>query len=79
MKLVPPGDDCVPVPPPVTQQPDPQRFCDLVLTGGVASGVVYPWAIIELARHFRFHSIAGTSVSRMRRIPFLSRSARTRS
>ena len=62
MKLVPPGDDCVPVPPPVTQQPDPQRFCDLVLTGGVASGVVYPWAIIELARHFRFHSIAGTSV-----------------
>ena len=45
-----PGDDVVPVPPPVTEEPPHDRFCDLVLTGGVASGVVYPWAIVELAR-----------------------------
>lgn len=62
---VPPGDDVVPVPPPVDEQPPHDRFCDLVLTGGVASGVVYPWAIVELARSFRFRNIGGTSVGAM--------------
>jgi predicted acylesterase/phospholipase RssA len=46
----------------VTENPPADRYCDLVLTGGVASGVVYPWAIIELARHYHFRSIGGTSV-----------------
>jgi predicted acylesterase/phospholipase RssA len=49
-------------PPPLTEQPPADRYCDLVLTGGVASGVVYPWAVVELARHYRFRNIAGTSV-----------------
>src|SRR4051794_28900018 len=63
---VPPtGDDVVPVPPPVTEEPPHDRFCDLVLTGGVASGVVYPWAIVELARAYRFRNIGGTSVGAM--------------
>ncbi len=62
---IPPGDDLVPVPAPVNEKPDPNRFCDLVLTGGVASGVVYPWAIVELARAYRFKNIGGTSVGAM--------------
>ena len=61
----PPGDDVVPVPPPVHEEPPHDNFCDLVLTGGVASGVVYPWAIVELARAFRFRNIGGTSVGAM--------------
>ena len=35
--------------------------CDLVLKGGITSGVVYPLAIAELAKAFRFRSIGGTS------------------
>lgn len=62
---VPPGDDVCPTPPPVDEEPPHDRFCDLVLTGGVASGVVYPWAIVELARAYRFRSIGGSSVGAM--------------
>lgn len=36
-------------------------FCDLVMKGGVASGIVYPDAIYELSRHFDLRSIGGTS------------------
>ena len=64
-KVTAPGDDAVRAPGPVNEHPPLDRFCDLVLTGGVASGVVYPWAIVELARHFRFRSIGGTSVGAM--------------
>lgn len=60
-----PGNDEVPTPPPVDEEPPWDRFCDLVLTGGVASGVVYPWAIVELARAYRFRNIGGTSVGAM--------------
>lgn len=63
--IPPPGDDAAPAPLPVTEEPPFDRFCDLVLTGGVASGVVYPWAIVELARAFRFRNIGGTSVGAM--------------
>ncbi|MFI5506153.1 hypothetical protein ACIA48_01700 [Mycobacterium sp. NPDC051804] len=35
--------------------------CDLVLKGGITSGVVYPPAIVELARDHRFHNIGGSS------------------
>jgi predicted acylesterase/phospholipase RssA len=45
--------------------PPPDRYCDLVLTGGVTDGVVYPWAVVELARHYRFKNIGGTSVGAM--------------
>lgn len=63
--IPPPGDDVVPVPPPVKEEPPFDRYCDLVLTGGLASGVVYPWAIVELARAYRFRNIGGTSVGAM--------------
>ena len=39
----------------------PQRFCDLVMKGGITSGVVYPLAACELSRAFRFKNIGGTS------------------
>jgi predicted acylesterase/phospholipase RssA len=35
--------------------------CDLVLKGGITSGVVYPLAICEIAKAFRLRSIGGTS------------------
>lgn len=35
--------------------------CDLVMKGGITSGIVYPFAILELARRYRFRSIGGTS------------------
>lgn len=61
----PPASTEVPTPDPVREQPPGDRYCDLVLNGGVASGVVYPWAIIELARHYRFRNIGGNSVGAM--------------
>lgn len=40
---------------------NPAKDCDLIMKGGVTSGVVYPYAILELARKYRFHAIGGTS------------------
>ncbi|CAL9361271.1 hypothetical protein SUDANB95_00671 [Actinosynnema sp. ALI-1.44] len=37
------------------------RYCDVTMRGGAASGVVYPWAVVELARHYRFRSLGGAS------------------
>lgn len=37
------------------------RECDLVMKGGITSGVVYPHAIVEIARAYRLRSIGGTS------------------
>ncbi|WP_164019160.1 patatin-like phospholipase family protein [Pyxidicoccus trucidator] len=39
----------------------PGQACDLIMKGGVTSGVVYPPAILELALKYRFHSIGGAS------------------
>lgn len=39
----------------------PNRECDVVMKGGVTSGVVYPSAIWELSRVYRFRNIGGTS------------------
>src|SRR5215213_7044220 len=36
-------------------------FCDVVMKGGITSGVVYPLAVVELARKYRLKSIGGTS------------------
>jgi predicted acylesterase/phospholipase RssA len=53
------------------QMPDPldpatrppmNQYCDVVLKGGVVDGVIYPGVLTELARHYRFQGIAGTSV-----------------
>lgn len=35
--------------------------CDLVMKGGVTSGVVYPGAVTELASRYRFAQLGGTS------------------
>ncbi|MGP9819022.1 hypothetical protein ACTZWW_03315 [Salinarimonas sp. NSM] len=40
----------------------PGRACDVIMKGGVTSGVVYPRAVLSLARTYRFRSIGGTSV-----------------
>ena len=37
------------------------RFCDIVMKGGITSGVVYPPAICKLAARYRFKNIGGTS------------------
>ncbi len=41
------------------------RDCDLVMKGGITSGVVYPLAIVEIAKAFRLRSIGGTSAGAM--------------
>ena len=35
--------------------------CDLILKGGISSGIVYPLAVVEFARHFQLRSIGGAS------------------
>jgi predicted acylesterase/phospholipase RssA len=36
-------------------------FCDLVMQGGLTSGIVYPQAVLELSRKYSFKNIGGTS------------------
>lgn len=43
------------------KEPPKDRFCDLIMKGGITSGIVYPRAIALLAEHYRFKSIGGTS------------------
>jgi Patatin-like phospholipase len=40
---------------------DPARSCDVVMKGGITSGVVYPRAVCELAKTFSFRNVGGTS------------------
>ncbi|GGP48155.1 patatin-like phospholipase family protein [Saccharothrix coeruleofusca] len=40
---------------------DFDQYCDLTMRGGTTSGVVYPLAVVELARHYRFRSLGGAS------------------
>lgn len=35
--------------------------CDLIMKGGITSGIVYPPALVEIGKDHRFRSIAGTS------------------
>lgn len=37
------------------------KKCDLVMKGGITSGIVYPRAVCELANEYEFSSIGGTS------------------
>ena len=39
----------------------PIQECDLIMQGGITSGVVYPPAILKIAPTYRFRSIGGTS------------------
>lgn len=38
------------------------RFCDIVMEGGITSGIIYASAVTELARHYRFKNIGGSSI-----------------
>ena len=35
--------------------------CDIIMKGGITSGVVYPKTILRMAEQYRFRSIGGTS------------------
>src|SRR5262245_46895121 len=39
----------------------PKLECDLIMRGGIASGLVYPTAVAELAKTHRFRSLGGAS------------------
>ncbi|MBE9170219.1 patatin-like phospholipase family protein [Pleurocapsales cyanobacterium LEGE 06147] len=39
----------------------PEKECDLVMKGGVTSGIVYPPVVLKLASTYRFRNIGGTS------------------
>lgn len=43
----------------------PAQSCDIVMKGGITSGVVYPLALVELATKYRFANIGGTSAGAM--------------
>jgi len=45
-----------------TQTPGSYKYCDLVMKGGITSGVVYPTAAVKLSSEYRFKNIGGTSV-----------------
>jgi predicted acylesterase/phospholipase RssA len=40
---------------------EPRLECDLVMKGGITSGVIYPGLIAKLSETYRFRSIGGTS------------------
>lgn len=41
--------------------PPHDRYCDLVMKGGITSGIIYPPLTAQLAKHYRFKNIGGTS------------------
>lgn len=43
-------------------RPDTLPLCDIVMEGGVTSGIIYPTAVVELSKQFRLKNIGGTSV-----------------
>jgi len=45
----------------VASEPKPDRVCDMVMKGGITSGIVYPLAVTTLAEKFVFKNIGGTS------------------
>jgi hypothetical protein len=40
---------------------NPTAVCDVIMKGGITSGVVYPLALTELAKQFRLSQVGGTS------------------
>ena len=45
----------------MSQYANPTDECDLIMQGGITSGVVYPMAVLRLAPRYRFCCIGGTS------------------
>ena len=40
---------------------EPEQYCDIIMKGGITSGVIYPLALCELAEKYRFRSVGGAS------------------
>jgi predicted acylesterase/phospholipase RssA len=40
---------------------DPSLICDIVMKGGITSGITYPGAVCEIAETYRLRNIGGTS------------------
>ena len=40
---------------------NPSKECDIIMKGGATSGIVYPKAVLALAKDYRFRSIGGAS------------------
>ena len=40
---------------------NPDLLCDIVMKGGITSGVVYPGAVLPLAKRYRFKCVGGAS------------------
>jgi predicted acylesterase/phospholipase RssA len=40
---------------------NPSKECDIIMKGGITSGVVYPRAVAELAQTYRLRNVGGTS------------------
>ena len=55
------GDDRTRGDPRAYDYAHPTRACDVVMKGGITSGVVYPHALCELAVTYRFAKVGGTS------------------
>lgn len=41
--------------------PVPELECDIVMKGGITSGVIYPMAVVELSKSYRLRSVGGAS------------------
>jgi hypothetical protein len=39
----------------------PDKYCDLVMKGGITSGLIYPRTVLKLAEQYAFKQIGGTS------------------
>ena len=45
----------------MSSENSPTAECDLIMKGGLTSGIVYPRAVVELAKKYRFRQIGGAS------------------
>ncbi len=43
------------------QQAGPRKECDVIMKGGITSGVIYPRAAVELSKTYRFKQVGGAS------------------
>lgn len=44
-------------------------YCDLVMKGGITSGIVHPAAALALSERYRFKNIGGTSAGAILALP----------
>jgi hypothetical protein len=56
---------------PASCYPGTKPFCDVVMKGGVTSGVVYPFTICHIASEFLIRNIGGTSIGAIAAAPRL--------